>query len=195
MKANLAVVALVVAATWTLRAGSAPTAPPAAVATAPDYDPQGALVLPKDFREWVMVGGSLGLGYGDAPPAHEMFAHTLMEPAAYRHFVDTGSFREGTMFALVLQGTAESVLPARRGLFASTMHGVEMSVKDSSRPGVDKAGWAYYAFNGTSAALPRTAAPAPKNSCLNCHAEHARRDHVFIQFYPLLSEAAGDPTR
>jgi hypothetical protein len=30
----------------------------------------------------------------------------------------------------------------------------------------------------------------PKESCYNCHAQHAKRDNVFLQFYPLLAEAA-----
>ena len=34
-----------------------------------------------------------------------------------------------------------------------------------------------------------TAAPQPKTSCYSCHAEHAGRDNVFVQFYGLLKEA------
>lgn len=153
----------------------------------PQYDRSGALLLPEDYRRWVMVGASLGLSYAEAPSGHEMFAHTLMEPTAYRHFVETGMFREGSMFALVLQGVGDKVLPARRGQFASEVHGVEMSVKDSSRV---PEGWAYYGFGGMGGGLLRAAKPEPKSSCFSCHAEHAARDHVFLQFYPLLSEAA-----
>jgi hypothetical protein len=38
--------------------------------------------------------------------------------------------------------------------------------------------------------IRHAASAAPKNSCFSCHAEHAARDHVFLQFYPLLTEAA-----
>ena len=189
-----ALLTVVVAATWTIRAlESAVAAPPAAQssrvpqAVMPQYDKSGALLLPEDYRRWVMVGASLGISYSDGPATHDMFAHTLMEPTAYRHFVETGTFREGTMFALLLQGSGDKVLPARRGQFANEVHGVEMAVKDSSHV---PEGWAYYGFDGMGGAVRSTASAAPKNSCFSCHAEHAARDHVFLQFYPLLTEAA-----
>jgi Cytochrome P460 len=184
---------VLVAATWTLHAlETARNAPPAAQSSRvpqpvmPQYDKSGALLLPEDYRRWVMVGASLGISYSDAPSDHEMFAHTLMEPTAYRHFVETGTFREGTMFALLLQASGDKVLPARRGQFANDVHGVEMAVKDTSH---DPQGWAYYGFGGMGS-VRGSASAAPKNSCFSCHAEHAARDHVFLQFYPLLTEAA-----
>jgi hypothetical protein len=152
----------------------------------PRYGSDGALQLPDDYRQWVFVGSSLGLSYTEGQPGMEMFHETLMEPGAYKHFVETGTFREGTMLALILHGTGESVLPARRGRFASQVHGVEMAVKDSShRP----EGWAYYNFGGL-AGLRTSAQALPKESCFSCHSQHARRDNVFLQFYPLLAEAA-----
>jgi hypothetical protein len=188
-----ALVTLAAIATWTIRALESAANPPppaqspqAAQKVMPQYDKNGALLLPEDYRRWVMIGASLGMSYSEAPPAHDMFAHTLMEPTAYRHFVETGTFREGTMFALLLQGPGDQVLPARRGRFANEVHGVEMAVKDSSHV---PEGWAYYGFGGMGG-IRSTATAQPKNSCFSCHAEHAARDHVFLQFYPLLTEAA-----
>jgi hypothetical protein len=116
----------------------------------------------------------------------EMFHETLMEPTAYKHFVDTGTFREGSMFALLLHGTGEKVMPARRGKFATELHGVEMAVKDTSHRAE---GWGYYNFGGMSG-IRTTAQAMPKESCYTCHVQHAKRDNVFLQFYGLLAEAA-----
>src|SRR5262245_49651905 len=66
----------------------------------PQYDRDGALRLPDTYRQWVFVGSSLGLSYTEGAPGAEMFNETLMEPTAYREFVRTGTFREGTMLAL-----------------------------------------------------------------------------------------------
>src|ERR1043166_3750482 len=58
----------------------------------PRYNSDGALQLPGDYRQWVFVGSSLGLSYTDGGPSSvnmEMFHETLMEPTAYKHFVDT----------------------------------------------------------------------------------------------------------
>src|SRR4029079_1854829 len=100
------------------------------------------------------------------------------------------TFREGTMLVLVLHGTGEGVLPARRGRFAAELHGVEMAVKHYT-PRAE--GWADYNFGGMSG-IRNTAQAMPKESCYSCHVEHARRDNVFLQFYPLLEEAAPRPT-
>jgi hypothetical protein len=154
----------------------------------PQYDSNRNLRMPSDYRQWVLVGQSLGLSYSEGQGGHQMFNTTLMEPTAYRHFVETGQFREGTMLALILQGIGTNATPARQGQFATDVHVIEMAVKDKGRV---PEGWAYYQFGGPmTGGYQSTAAPQPKTSCYSCHSEHAGRDNVFIQFYGLLKEAA-----
>lgn len=164
--------------------------PEASVPRGPAYDEQGRLLLPPDYRRWTLVGTSLGLSYSEGAPSaarrDEMFHEVLMEPTAYDHFVATGTFREGTMLVLVLHGTGEQVPPQRRGLFAAEVHGVEMAVKDSSR---FEGSWAYFGFGGMDE-IRSAAVAAPRERCQACHAEHAALDNVFVQFYPVLVEAA-----
>lgn len=153
----------------------------------PQYDGSGQLRLPDDYRRWVLIGSSTGLTYGPGAGSHQMFGTTLMEPTAYDHYVRTGTFREGTMFVLMMQGIGSGVLPARAGQFASDLHVVEMAVKDSKRT---PEGWAYYDFGGPMGGGYRTtAAPQAKASCYACHVEHAKTDNVFTQFYGLLNDA------
>jgi hypothetical protein len=187
----LALGALVCVAAFVMSAASpAAQQTPGAPATGvtPQYDADGNLVLPEGYREWVLVGSSLGLSYAEGAQGRDVFHATLMEPTAYRHVVATGEFREGTMLALVLQGIGTDAPPARSGRFASNVVGVELAVKDSSR--VPEA-WAYSAFGGPMSGGFRTAAaPQPRARGHDCHAEHAARDLVFTQFYGLLNEAA-----
>ena len=153
----------------------------------PQYDASGQLQLPDDYRRWVLIGSSTGLTYAPGAGDHQMFGTTLMEPTAYDHYVRTGTFREGTMFALVMQGIANGGTPSRSGQFANEIHLVEMAVKDSMRT---PEGWAYYNFGGPMGGGYRTtAAPQPKQACYACHVEHAKTDNVFTQFYGLLNEA------
>jgi hypothetical protein len=158
----------------------------------PQYDKERNLVLPADYRQWIVAGSSLGLSYAEGGgQGHQMFNTTLIEPSAYRHFAETGQFREGTMFALILQGIGTNATPARQGQFATDVHVVEMAVKDTSRV---PEGWAYYGFGGPMSGGYRTsAAPQPRASCYDCHVKHAARDNVFMQFYGLLNEAAPRP--
>lgn len=152
----------------------------------PQYDAEGNLQLPSDYRQWVLVGTSLGLSYAEGQQGRQTFNATLMEPSAYRHFVATGEFREGTMLALILQGVGTNAAPARQGQYAAEVRGVEMAVKDSART---PEGWGYYGFGGPMSGGYRTAAaPQPRSRCFDCHAEHAARDKVFTQFYGLLND-------
>ncbi|MCY4636838.1 MAG: cytochrome P460 family protein [Acidobacteria bacterium] len=154
----------------------------------PRYDAGGALHLPDDYLRWTFVGASLGLSYNDEPPQRESFNHTLMEPTAYDHFVRTGEFREGTMLVLLVRSTEADAMPARHGRFASDVLAVELAVKDKERV---EAGWAYYDFRGAANLLPTAQPQPPGNRCYACHIDHAARDNVFLQFYPLLADAAG----
>lgn len=173
----------------------APEGPPRAatveqVARQPQYEASGQLRLPNDYRRWTLVGSSTGLTYGPGSGGHQMFGTTLMEPTAYEHYIRTGMFRDGTMFALVMQGIGSGVMPARNGQFANEVHLVEMAVKDSKRT---PEAWAYYGFGGPmDGGYRRAASPQPKQTCYTCHVEHAKTDNVFTQFYGLLNEARQD---
>jgi hypothetical protein len=168
--------------------GAAIARQPDRVAVMPQYDAGRNLQLPSGYREWVLVGSALGLSYSEGgADGPLMFNTTLMEPTAYRHFVETGEFREGTMLALILQEVGTNAMPARRGQFATDVRAVEMAVKDRTRV---PEGWAYYGFGGPMSGGFRTSVPPrPRSQCYDCHAEHAARDHVFTQFYGLLNEA------
>jgi cytochrome P460 len=181
---HLAVYALLAAATaaaTVLAAGAPPAAAPQPVSPRlPQYDKNRALLLPADYRQWLLAGTSLGLSYAEGPVSDErpMFKETLIEPTAYRHFVETGEFREGTMLAMMMHGVGENVLPGRQGQFASDVHDVEMAVKDSARV---PEGWAYYGFGGMNGQTQASAQPAPKTACYDCHREHPKRDNAFLQ--------------
>lgn len=151
----------------------------------PEYDDEGRLLLPDDWRQWVFIGASLGMSYSEGGGGSEMFHETLLEPSAYRHFAETGEFRDGTMLVLLLHGTGEGVLPQRRGRFATEVAALEMAVKDSRAAET----WSYYGFGGTDGMRSRATA-IDANACNECHTEHAAHDNVFVQFYPLLADVA-----
>ena len=69
-------------------------APDTASMVTPTYTEDGLLVLPTDYREWIFVGASLGLSYfGDEPPSRApVFHHIYMQPEAFRHYAETGTF-------------------------------------------------------------------------------------------------------
>jgi hypothetical protein len=147
----------------------------------PQYAPSGELLIPENYREWIFVGSSLGMGYnepGAAPPKEE-FHHIYIAPEAYRHYKSTGEFPKQTvlMMEVYSAGSRESI--NRQGRFSSRFLRVEAAVKDADR---FPEAWRYFDFGGPE---PRKTSTAfPKERCWSCHNEHGQTDNVFTQFYP-----------
>ena len=99
----------------------------------PQYDRERALILPADYRRWILAGSSLGLSYAEGAPTHPTFHETLIEPTAYEYLVRTGQFREGTMLALIVHEPEEAAAPSKHGQYAAAVQAVEMAVKDKTR--------------------------------------------------------------
>jgi hypothetical protein len=166
---------------WPALAAALAAAPaPDSPGVYPRYTAEGALHRPLEVDRWVLVGTSLGLGYSDATEAGPgMFHRVYLEPTAYDHYLRTGSFRAGTMLALAIRQPARRVPPSRAGWTEGALAAVEVAVKDPQR---FTGGWAYFDFGLTAT----TARPISPERCARCHAQHAARDNVFVQFYPQL---------
>lgn len=157
----------------------APPHPPA-----PRYTPAGALILPPGIETWIRVGSSIGLGYSvsdESPPG--MFHNVSLEPAAYAEYRRTGRFPNHTQLALTIYSAGRGVAPARHGWFEGELAAVEMAVKDTAR---FAGGWAYFGFEPGGRGA--TSLPFPRERCARCHAAHAAKDNVFLQFYPVLRD-------
>lgn len=156
----------------------------------PVFSGDGRLQRPAGYRNWRFVSAGLGMSYGPAAQAaalsgHVMFDNVFVQPQAYDAFLRDGVWPEGTMFVLELRGTGTQRPPNNRGYFQTELHGVEVSVKDSSRY---EGRWAYFDFG----AQAKSAEPMPESACFACHRQHAAADMTFVQFYPTLQDAAGE---
>jgi hypothetical protein len=175
--------ALVIAFTGAAPSISGPAsdrAPGAADQTMPRFRADGALLRPDGVERWVLVGTSLGLGYSNATDdGVGMFHRVYLEPGAYEHFLRTGGFRDGTMLALSIRKPINRVPPSRAGWSEGELAALELAVKD---PEKFQGGWAYFDFGRDV----RAARALPRERCARCHAAHAARDNVFLQFYPQL---------
>jgi hypothetical protein len=163
-------------------------------AGAPVFENGTDLVLPADYRSWPFVGAGLGMTYDggrgtdDGGAGNPRFTHAFVNPAAYEHFMRTGSWPDGTVFMLEFRASQSEGSINRGGRFATELVLLEAEVKDSRFAD----GWAYYTF-GPGASLARTAKPlasAAAASCVECHSEHGAVERTFVQFYPTLLEVA-----
>jgi hypothetical protein len=171
---------------------------------APRYTADGQLLRPAGYESWVFVGSNLGLAYRRDLPARAgaesgradppQFHNVYISPPAYAQFLATGEFPDGTI--LVMDRFAAADKEPRGivsdGVFNGDRRGLEVAVKNLSRPDGKTTPWAYYDFTDASdPAKTRTSAPAfPDERCESCHRQHASKDNVWVQFYPVLRRTA-----
>ena len=144
------------------------------------------LLLPEDYREWPLVGASLGLSYNEpgATPREPQFHNVYLDPGSYKQFRETGTFPDGAVLMMEVYSAAGKESINRQGSFADRFLRVEAAVKAPSR---FEEGWAYFDFAGPEP-KPRADAFA-KDRCWSCHNEHGATDNVFTQFYGPLRAA------
>ena len=172
------------------------------LADEPRYAPSGELLLPNGFETWVFVGSNLGLSYtpdaaaaASAPPPRaprQQFHNVSINRAAYDYFRANGRFPDKTVLVMQVFEAADKepkgVLAS--GVFNGRRVGLEVAVKNASRPDGKTTPWAYYNFTGPSdrSQVLASAAAFPDESCANCHQRHASIDNVWVQFYPALRD-------
>jgi hypothetical protein len=152
----------------------------------PEYTGEGKLKFPGKYREWVFLSSGIDMSYRDRSDAsgHSMFDNVFADPAAYREFMRTGLWPDGTQLVLETRAAAEKGSINRSGKFQTgDLMGVEVHVKDTKR---FRGGWAFFAFRSAEPAqmIPMSA------ECYSCHEQHAAVDTTFVQFYPTLLEVA-----
>ena len=168
--------------------------------TVPRYAANNDLLLPAGFESWVFVGSNLGLNYNRETRAQTAldtgrgerreFHNVYINPEAYAHFAATGEFPVPTILVMERFAAADKepngILTA--GMYDGDRVGLEVAVKNTARPDGKPTPWAYYDFTDRSNPSQPVASAAafPDASCQNCHREHASRDNVWVQFYPVL---------
>jgi hypothetical protein len=121
----------------------------------PRYAPGGDLLLPNGFDTWIFVGSNLGLSYtpdaaaaASAPPPRtpsQQFHNVSINKAAYDYFSANGRFPERTVLVMQVFEAADKeprdVLAS--GVFNGPRAGLEVVVKNTSRPDGKTTPWAY----------------------------------------------------
>jgi hypothetical protein len=152
----------------------------------PQFTPDGQLVLPKDYREWVYLSSGLGMTYGPAAQADQgnpMFDNVFVTPKAYRAFVESGRWPDKTMFILEVRRSIGKGSINNGGHYQGEVMALEAAVKDEER---FPQKWAYFGFGRADKTAPLPATSA----CNSCHNQNAAVENTFVQFYPTLLEVA-----
>lgn len=173
-----------------LRPGAVAAAPPAAAPADPRYAADGRLLRPEGYREWIYLSSGAGMSYGPgaaAGGAHPPFDNVFVHPAAYRHFLATGTWPDRTIFVLEVRASITNGSINKGGHYQDELTGLEAAVKDEGRFAER---WAYFGFDEGPGRLAASAAPRRREACWKCHSEHGAVDNTFVQFYPTLLPVA-----
>jgi hypothetical protein len=162
-----------------------------------EFDADGSVKQPENWREWVFVGAPLtpnALNDGKAP--FPEYHNVYIENSAYEHWKRTGEWADGTQFAkeLVLIREGEDCVEASgacfessgQGYFQGEFAGLELKIKDLQRFVEEPGNWAYFSFGHQTPPYAETASAFPTESCNACHEANAETDFVFTQYYPVL---------
>ena len=147
------------------------------------FTADGRLRPPVDYREWIFLTSGLDMSYRkDSATDHSMFDNVFVDPQAYRAFVQTGTWPEGTMIVKEGRSASEKGSINQGGKFQSgEAMGFEVHTKDSKR---FARGWGFFFFDSVrSEPTQMIPSAAP---CYSCHGEHGAVDTTFVQFYPTL---------
>lgn len=148
----------------------------------PQYTKEGRLVFPQNYREWVFLSSGLGMTYGPlASAAEPRFDNVFVNPSAYRSFVETGRWPDGTVLMLEVRAAQSRGSINRGGHFQGDIEGIEAHVKDEKR---FSRKWAFFGFPQKSGISEPPAAET--SSCYTCHEPNGAVDTTFVQFYPTL---------
>ena len=88
------------------------------------FTADGELIRPAGWREWVFVGSpltpnSLNGGNASFPEFHSVY----IDPESWAHWKETGTFREGTMFAKELTLVGTTAATSGIGFFNGELQG------------------------------------------------------------------------
>ena len=184
MKKLAAISTSVMLLSWALFASSALAGEKTA-----KFDPDGALIQPEGYRQWIYVGTPLtpnDMNGGKAP--FPEFHNVYIEPGSYAVYQKTGKFPDGTMLVKELVSVGSKSAPSGEGYFMGEFIGLEVTYKDSKRYPKEPGNWVYFSY-GHSYPLKKKAMAQPTATCNACHQAAAAEDWVFTQYYPVLRAA------
>jgi len=153
-----------------------------------NFDDNNVLERPTGYREWVYVGtpvtpNDMNNGKAAFPEFHSVY----IDPVSWKHWKETGKFRENTVLIKELISVGSKAAASGKGYFMGEYIGLEATVKSKQRFPNEPGNWAYFSFSTPDhKTLKKAVKPKPTTECNFCHEPNAADDFVFTQYYPVL---------
>ena len=159
-----------------------------------DFEEDGSLRLPVDYRQWEHVGTRIKPDGRSVLDGSQITTPQVMDtyiaPAAFVYFKKKGIWPEGTQIvkeiSLIKTGkdcdksTFVCSTSFGSGIFQASYIGMGMMVKDSKRFPSAPGNWGYFAFRSNGSMYQATATVRPQQQCASCHMRlSSNTDYVF----------------
>src|SRR5271163_3702371 len=76
----------------------------------PQFTKDNRLLKPENYREWIYLSSGIGMTYGPAressPGENPPFENVFVNPKAYKAFLESGKWPQGTTFILEIRASA-----------------------------------------------------------------------------------------
>ena len=108
----------------------------------------GELQRPTGYREWVYVGtpvtpNDMNNGKAAFPEMHNVY----IDPKSWKHWKDTGKFRDGTILIKELVSVGSKSAVSGNGYFMGDFIGLEATIKSKKHFKDEPGNWAYFSFS------------------------------------------------
>jgi Cytochrome P460 len=159
-----------------------------------DFEEDGSLRLPVDYRQWEHVGTRIKPDGRSVLDGSQITTPQVMDtyiaPAAFNFFKKNGTWPDGTQIvkeiSLIKTGkdcdksTFVCSTAFGSGIFQASYIGMGMMVKDSKRFPSAPGNWGYFAFRSNGSMYQATATVRPQQQCASCHMRlSSNTDYVF----------------
>jgi len=174
------------------------------------FNDKGEAALPRGYRSWVhaytawepITESLLDLRLTQTPEFHNVY----VEPTAYKTFMETGQWPEGTLLVKEFSFTSTDQEncdgpPAYlcnawfgKVIFQHGYTGIALMLKDTKRYPSEAGGWAYFSYGHQEPPYKPFAPVHERARCAQCHIDRAGpgQDYVFSVNQPGLSRTGID---
>lgn len=160
------------------------------------FNEHGEAALPKGYRSWVhtyTAWESIAVNFLDGnltktPEFHSVY----VEPNAYRTFMQTGKWPEGSL--IVKEFSITSIDPnncdgppayvcnlgGSKVIFPHGRTGLTLMLKDSKRYPSEPGGWSYFSFGHQPPPYEKFSPARPRAQCAQCHIDNVGPKYDYI---------------
>jgi len=160
------------------------------------FNENGEAALPKGYRSWVhaytawesITVTPLDNTVTKTPEFHSVY----VEPSAYRAFMKTGTWPEGSL--MIKEFSITSIDPKNcdgppayvcnlggsKVIFAHGQTGLSLMLKDSKRYPGEPGGWSYFSFGHQAPPYEQFSPARARAQCAQCHIDNVGPKHDYV---------------